>query len=115
MQGAGFVQYVVRPHGGVFELSSDGRNDHRGGASAKAAPLQDQHRPLAALFAAYDIAKGGAVDFAALNTFHVVVTSCRVGCGPGAGPLRLERYANAFAIESAPRPTCIKEEPSNGQ
>ena len=55
MQGAGFVQYVVRPHGGVFELSSDGRNDHRGGTTAKAATLHHKHRPLASLFAAYGI------------------------------------------------------------
>ena len=72
MQRAGFVQYVVRLHGGVFELGGNGRNDHRGGTSAKAAALHNEYRPLASLFAAHDIAQGGTVYLAALNVFHVV-------------------------------------------
>ena len=86
MQGTAFVQYVVRSHGGMFEVAGNGGNDHHGGASAKAASLQDQHGPLASLLAANGIVKGGAVDFAALNIFHV--TGHFLGLGVG----RARRY-----------------------
>jgi len=62
---------MVRPHEGVFEMAGDGRDDHRGGATAKAAALHYEHRAQAALFAAHGIAQSGAVYFAAANVFHV--------------------------------------------
>ena len=70
MQGAGVIQDVVRLHGGAFEVAGDGRDDHRGRVSAKAAALQYEYGSQAALLTAHGIAQGGAIDFAAAYIFH---------------------------------------------